>query len=222
MKRKAVPQKNVKRSKKAKFVKASTGAISKTMPSTSRTITKQFLRYTEYQNLDPGAGTTVRHVYRANDLFDPNFTGIGHQPRGFDEWMQLYKKFVVTKAKLTVHAKLLENLVGAIIGVTVATDAKTSADLRDYTEGRYTVYKVVNSENAVEVTQEFDLQNWKPTKIFSDEGVHGTASNSPTDVWYFNVFAANLQNGPDLGNIPLYVTIEYEATFFDPIEPIIS
>ena len=39
---------------------------------------------------------------RLNSLFDPNLSGLGHQPRGFDQLMAVYEKYTVVAAKITV------------------------------------------------------------------------------------------------------------------------
>ena len=39
----------------------------------------------------------------ANGAFDPNLTGVGHQPRGFDQFMAGYETFTVTGSKISVN-----------------------------------------------------------------------------------------------------------------------
>jgi uncharacterized membrane protein len=40
--------------------------------------------------------------FRLNDLFDPDFTGVGHQPFGFDQIKQFYKRFIVDRCAVEV------------------------------------------------------------------------------------------------------------------------
>lgn len=35
------------------------------------------------------------HVFRGNSLFDPDLTGTGHQPLGFDQWSAFYQSYMV-------------------------------------------------------------------------------------------------------------------------------
>jgi len=42
-----------------------------------------------------GTSTISRHVFAANSLYDPDQTGVGNQPVGFDEWMNLYQFYTV-------------------------------------------------------------------------------------------------------------------------------
>lgn len=72
------------------------------------------LRYCDSINLDltsiasdmGGQGVTndiVSHSFRVNGCFDPDMAVGGHQPRGFDEYMNIYERFTVVSSKLTVQ-----------------------------------------------------------------------------------------------------------------------
>lgn len=68
------------------------------------------LKYCEMINLDVGIATTaVSYVYRANSLFDPNYTGTGHQPMGFDDLSRIYNKYSVIKAHMKVRFAMTGN-----------------------------------------------------------------------------------------------------------------
>ncbi len=41
------------------------------------------------------------HLVSCNGMFDPDITGTGHQPLGFDNWMAFYHHFEVRKSKVT-------------------------------------------------------------------------------------------------------------------------
>lgn len=62
------------------------------------------LRYScEVQATTTGLDTVSRHIFAANSLFDPDQTGAGVQPTGFDEWMTLYNLYTVVSGKASVH-----------------------------------------------------------------------------------------------------------------------
>lgn len=46
--------------------------------------------------------TGSEYVFRLNSLFDPNETGAGHQPRGFDQMAEIYKRYCVWKVDVNV------------------------------------------------------------------------------------------------------------------------
>jgi len=63
------------------------------------------LKYAAFITLDPtalGSAVPVVHHFRANSLYDPDKTGIGHQPRGFDEHAAIYDHYCVIGSKIKV------------------------------------------------------------------------------------------------------------------------
>jgi hypothetical protein len=64
------------------------------------------LRYSTTVSMATTSGAiTFTQVFRANDLFDPDFTGTGHQPMGFDQLMTWYNHFCVVSAKIRIVCK---------------------------------------------------------------------------------------------------------------------
>lgn len=69
-------------------------------PSNIRTT----LRYTEKTIFSLNSTTAASIVnFSGNNMRDPLTTGAGHQPRGFDEYMKLYKAYTVHGATLSFH-----------------------------------------------------------------------------------------------------------------------
>lgn len=63
------------------------------------------LRYAELITFDVSAiNVLATKEYCANGLFDPNLSLGGHQPRGFDEWIQIYNEYTVIGSKCCVQA----------------------------------------------------------------------------------------------------------------------
>lgn len=59
------------------------------------------LRYSQEVTLDPGPGGISQHIFRANSLYDPDFTGIGHQPYLYDQWSEVYSHYCVLGSRMT-------------------------------------------------------------------------------------------------------------------------
>jgi hypothetical protein len=60
------------------------------------------LSYAGYFNIDPSAGAPASYLFHANGLYDPDHTGAGHQPHGFDQIMALYKNYQVLSSAIEV------------------------------------------------------------------------------------------------------------------------
>jgi len=61
------------------------------------------LVYNEVFNIAQAAGTPWTWEYSGNGMNDPNVSGGGHQPYGFDEMSNLYRNYVVTGVKIVLE-----------------------------------------------------------------------------------------------------------------------
>ncbi len=60
------------------------------------------LQYTATVDATSSAGVVAARRYALNDVYDPDITGTGSQPLGFDEWTSIYTRFVVVSSKIEV------------------------------------------------------------------------------------------------------------------------
>lgn len=110
------------------------------------------LRYVEDFSLDPGDGSSAVNVFSTNNLYDPNYTGTGHQPMFFDNYSALYSKYKVNSATVTMVC-----LSNHIVNTTVA----------DQVNG--TTVSQTNLYNANErASRMFILMDQSPTDYPSD------------------------------------------------------
>lgn len=59
------------------------------------------MRYVDTKTLNPSAGA-ADHIFRLNSIFDPDSTGVGHQPAYHDQWDGLYANYRVLACKYQV------------------------------------------------------------------------------------------------------------------------
>lgn len=60
-------------------------------------------RYCDIITLDPATATPSVHHFCANGLHDPDITGTGHQPLGWDQWKNFYNHYTVIGSKMTLR-----------------------------------------------------------------------------------------------------------------------
>jgi hypothetical protein len=85
------------------------------------TVFKTQHRYVESIVLNAATGSLGTYVYRTNSLFDPNLTGTGHQPYGFDQFKAYYATYLVTASQITVECVV--GTASSLVGVTCSTDS---------------------------------------------------------------------------------------------------
>lgn len=179
------------------------------------------LRYNERGlSINPGAGgVTGVHVFSANSLFDPDRTGVGHQPAGFDEIMALYDHFTVHGAKITVDFHNDDATNPVLVGIAVRDANVTVADPRQYVENGLMDYTMLsnfgNWKDHTRITMHCDVAKYLGRKnLLSDPDVKGSASANPLEEAYFHVCVWAL-GAVDASTTTCAVTIDYDVTFHE-------
>lgn len=220
------PRRTTKRSytKKRKYVTP----VSKQLGLGTSHIAK--LKYCEEITINPATAGIAVNVFRANDLFDPNLTGTGHQPYGFDNLCPgLYDHFTVigSKIKVQIHQNATNSVVPAWCGILLSDNGTTAAAssnvehlLESYGCGSVLPAGLVGAPNGAMVETKL-FKNFSAKKYFKKSSIVGAAdyrgdsATSPNESAYFEVFAASM-NSNDPGAIDMLVTIEYIAVFTEP------
>jgi hypothetical protein len=179
------------------------------------------LRYFETVEIDPGTGTPTQYSFSANGLFDPNYTGTGHQPRGFDQLMLMYNHYIVVGAKITCTFHSLSPIVSVVAGIHVGTDVTATPDLTDIIEQGNRKYVVLggNSEgdNTKTVTEYCSIKKEFGLKDIRDNAsIKGHVTGNPTEQCYFHIFtcAQNEVSNPTV--VETSVLIDYLVIFTEP------
>lgn len=205
-----------KRYKKRTNYKVST--INKTNPFPKQFMTK--LRYETSVDIDPPLGSSASHLFRANSVFDPDFTGVGNQPRYFDQIMPLYDHFTVIGAKITVKVAN-PHTVPYVVGVQLNGNGLGPGNLNDLIEQRNSTYKWIGhayANSAInQITKTFSVKKFLGvSKPLSESDLRGTISANPTEQAYFAVTAGSHDPAVNAPAIPLRVIIDYIVVFTEP------
>jgi len=178
------------------------------------------LRYSDSITLNSASGVVSSYVLRANDLFDPDFTGTGHQPMGFDQLMLVYNHFCVIKARLIcVFRSILSNTATVAIRYDGAS-APITVPNRIIELGGCVIDDVsflATTNEAKELTLDLDiakLQAVKKSAITADPTLRGDAATSPTEVTYFHIQMWNT-NSTTCSCIVDFI-LEQTAHFMEP------
>lgn len=63
---------------------------------------KVLLKYVDTYTLTSLAGVSAKHIMRCNSVYDPDKTGVGHQPMWHDLIASVYRKYRVISSKIKV------------------------------------------------------------------------------------------------------------------------
>jgi len=190
---------------------------------------KRMLYYDTGFQLAQSSGFLTCYFFRANDLYDPDFTGTGHQPVGFDQAMLFWEQFCVFSSKITV--RFMSNSSNAVVcGVFLSPDTTPPASIVDLQQNGYIRQTMLmgatndsTSGGGEHVLSSVNLQVNNPRyfssknreNYFSNPNFTGTAAASPAELVYFGIFAYTF-NQTSLYDTFFDVTISYDARFWEP------
>lgn len=198
---------------------------------TAGTGIKAFVRvkqlYHERISLGDAATAPYPYVFRLNSLYDPNETGTGHQPRGYDELAAIYNSYTVLGAKWKVEAVAAQSSDDIRVFCHVSTDSVSDiVSIQDGME-RGKEVKSAYVHNLAENTMgerrilsgKVDCKQYMLDTggSFSDQFTSGVATN-PTVPVRLHIQAAD-EDGSAIGSggLVCHVTIEYDAIYSTPI-----
>lgn len=140
------------------------------------------------------AGLGADQVYRANSLFDPDFTGVGDQPMGFDQWTALFGVFRVESCRYSVTFTNA-NTSPCLVGVLPSTNAALSSQSTSWMSARgvrsTTLGAITGGRNVVNFTgniKPWTLQDCTRAQYMDDPNSAGTPAGNPGRVVYLHVF----------------------------------
>jgi hypothetical protein len=168
------------------------------------------------------SGATTRYFYSANGLYDPDITGTGHQPMGFDQLMARYNQYTVVNSKLTVQF-FNNSAAYDRVAISLRADTTATSDKITIVENTNLVTTILNpnimSGNSKELSLNCSVATYFGRKtdevIVNDPDLLGNAAGNPVEQCYY---ALNAWDPFTAQTITTYfnVTIEYDAIFWEP------
>lgn len=170
-------------------------------------------------SINPVIASDGVYVFAANGLFDPNITGTGHQPLGFDQYMALYNEYIVFGSTIKVIVQN-SNTVCAIAGIFLEDYGTTDTNMSKYIEngnGHYLVLGAKDSgEDVKTLTHRADVKKFSTQDVLASDAFTGYSTANPTDTHFYHVVIAPLDASTDLGACNFSVEIRYDVLFRDP------
>lgn len=187
-------------------------------PFPNKFVTK--LKFHQEITLNPGVGTLGTHTFRANSVYDPDFTGVGAQPRYFDEIMPLYDHFVVLGSKITATMFNNQND-AAFFAINRNDNGIPGNKVNDLIEQRNTRYTWLTDQTSAKamrtLTMTFSPKKFlSRSKPLSDPDLKGTVSSNPNEGAYFSVCYGGFPNSIDPATNIVHVVIDYIVAFIEP------
>jgi hypothetical protein len=180
--------------------------------------------YADVIRLTPGTSVAY-YLFRATDMYDPDYTGTGHQPLGFDQYMLFYNHFVVagSEIEISVHSESTEPAAGSYyVGLRLGASTTTYTTITEFMEDPWSVWGYCKSSpyGSCELKMRYDAKKYYGLNrqlLLSNPAMWGSASASPSEDAYFQVALFSIQPGTTsavAANVA--VNIKYHAVLSEP------
>lgn len=209
------PTQNVK-SSQSKKLRRSNAIIS---PSRNLPLPKAItvrMRYVSQFPLNPAIGTPTFYQLSANGLYDPDVTGGGHQPNGFDQMMSLYNHYEVLKSECTFS--VFNGVATTFVMGIKLDDSGTLANNGNETgwEMNLTAMKTITTaSDRCTVKAKYDQKSFFGDRA-GDRETWGDASANPNDQAYFLCILGPVNGTQDLGSTSCMAVVDYLVKLHEP------
>jgi hypothetical protein len=180
--------------------------------------TTRRLRYATNLTLAGSSGVMASHVFAANGLFDPDVTGTGHQPMGFDQLILSYNHYTVTEARLvaTFHNNAASTPCISLKVDGSATPITVADQLIEWGLNEHSVLEAKGSQGSVKVLESrISIARYEGVQDCLDVmELRGSAASNPSEIVYFHI--QTWDPGAVTTALIVDVTIEFTATFTEP------
>lgn len=177
--------------------------------------------YVDCRVLSSGITNFTYHIYRGASLFDPDFTGVGHQPLGHDQWATLYQRYRVLSSTCVAHIQSLEANTGQDCALAVLETSTGAAGFTDLAEQPYAVMKSTGAlgGNSVMMTRNCITKSFEgdPGAAYDKDYTADFGSN-PTRDFFFHVGVRNADTNVLTNGAAICVRITYKVLLYDRID----
>jgi len=179
-------------------------------PVPQRFITKQ--KYSQTFTLNTLVNS---YIFNLNSVFDPDRSGVGHQPYGYDTLATLYNRYRVIGCSWVINGYCPSTAVR--IGCIAANDQPTLVSMSDLIErprARFIVQNPGGDTNYLKGSISIaSLVGRSKSQYMSDDRYQADVGSSPVELALLQVLGKNLSDVTE--DINLTVTLEYTVEYFD-------
>lgn len=185
-----------------------------------RPIAPRFITKHKYaEAVQVSAAGIAGYKWNLNSLYDPNRSGLGHQPYGFDQLSTLYNRYRVISCKYVLSC--ISD--GANIQFAVLPANESLSLIGNVSEARENPrckYAVQNPGGTMKVLKGNvylpALVGRTKAQYMADERYQALTSTSPSEAAVLNAYAQGLNDDPTFNtNATFNILLEYTVEWFD-------
>lgn len=185
-------------------------------PIAPRAIVK--MKYAHEQIIPASGALPFTRTFNANSTFDPDRTGIGHQPYGRDTYVTLYNRYRVFKIKYRAQFIIAATSYSCGVYCNNSASAPATAELFFETPGAKSTVafasKVGHLRGSINLPR---IVGQTPVQYKSDDRFQAQSGTDPAEIIGLHFFAADV--GTNTVSAGLFrVQLTYYVEWFDQID----
>lgn len=220
------PSKFVKKSKKSskkRPFKARLATIPRNRVSIGKGFPQQMIithKYCQNDTLTNTAGSVDYQTYSCNSMYDPDVSGVGHQPLWYDNALLLYNHYTVIGSKITIRVAGLTTVSGGDHTPCLFVLQRHSSSIPTYTdpntlqEQTYSKARINGpaTGNVMTFTSKWSAKKTFGGSALSNANLQGSSGGAPAEQSYWTISNKPIDGVSNTG-FQLNVTIEYIAVW---------
>jgi len=166
---------------------------------------------------------SIDYQFRLNSLFDPDFTGTGHQPKGFDQLAALYQRYRVYRVRWKVEVDIVSSGFYPLFLGVVATNTNSGfTNITDFAETANSQWLLCGNAYPLRtkvLTGMVDLAklNGKTHAAYSaDDTTQALVSADPSEILNLHVMTQTMDNSTALAGYS-FVQLWFDVEFSDAV-----
>lgn len=198
-----------------KYVSARPNATYSTITPQSM---KVCMKYSSVYTITTTSGLSGDQKFRLNSIFDSDYTGSGHQPRGHDQWTFLYEKYRVDAVNIRVDAAT--SSVGGYMSIVGDHSVTSITDATQAPESQNSITRAVSSNYSTTINKYFSLPalaGLTKSQYEGDDLYQALMTADPGNQLIGHVIFVS-SDVASVGVQNFMVTLTYYVTLFQPVQ----
>lgn len=175
------------------------------------------MKYCDHLQFALTAGISKTHIFRLNSTYDPDFTGIGHQPQGRDQMINYFNRYRVHNVRYRILCSNSNQTTTPLIGFYVHNGTFSPVEVVALleTSSKFVQLSSTSTQSIIGKVDLAKLNGQSKIAYKTDDMTAAQADDNPGEAMYGVVWAYS-----DAATSALRLTIEmiYDVEWYDPIK----
>lgn len=166
-----------------------------------------------------GIGAYSAYQFRANSIFDPDYTGIGHQPRGHDQYSNFFRQYRVHGVKVEVWLENNSDYSQSIVAIYAHKSTTYPPDITSIIENPDCKYRFTNDDKGMYMKRYISMASVfgkRKSVVNMDKDYASNFGSNPTTEGYITIIHANGAGAGDIAYL-LRAKLTYYVELSEPL-----